>query len=119
MSNKAKSNSLRLLLTALLLVFGTGTTAFGSTPFDVNGGGQEGLAETIHSLQVVAGLDPATVPYTFTNAIGMTFKLLPAGDFMMGSLSTEPGSEDDEQPQHQVTLSKSFYMQTTEVTRDQ
>ena len=57
---------------------------------------------------------------TFTNSIGMTFNLLPAGTFSMGSPDDEPGGPyADEQPQHQVTLTNAFYMQTTEVTQSQ
>jgi formylglycine-generating enzyme required for sulfatase activity len=48
----------------------------------------------------------------------MTFNNIPAGTFLMGSPETEPGREDDE-TQHMVTISKSFYMQTTEVTQGQ
>ncbi|HIL99015.1 MAG TPA: formylglycine-generating enzyme family protein [Pseudomonadales bacterium] len=48
----------------------------------------------------------------------MTFKLIPAGTFMMGSPETETDSEVDED-QHQVTITKAFYMQTTEVTQGQ
>jgi sulfatase modifying factor 1 len=48
----------------------------------------------------------------------MTFKGIPAGTFTMGSPESEAGREDDES-QHQVTISKPFYMQTTEVTRGQ
>ena len=51
-------------------------------------------------------------PSTYTNSLGQTFVLLPAGTFTMGSPSDEPGRESDE-TQHQVTLTKSFYMQTT------
>ena len=54
----------------------------------------------------------------FTNSLGMEFVLIPAGTFMMGSLSSEKGRESDEK-QHRVTLTKSFYMQTTEVTHGQ
>jgi len=54
----------------------------------------------------------------FTNSLGMSFKLIPAGTFMMGSPTSEWGRNTDE-TQHQVTLSKSFYMQTTEVTQGQ
>ncbi len=46
------------------------------------------------------------------------FVLIPAGRFMMGSPSGEPGRFNNE-AQHQVTISKSFYMQTTEVTQGQ
>ena len=53
---------------------------------------------------------------TYTNSIGMTFNLLPAGTFTMGSPATEPGGPYINETEHQVTLSKAFYMQTTEVT---
>lgn len=55
---------------------------------------------------------------SYTNSIGMTFNLIPAGTFIMGSPANEPGRDPDE-TQHQVTLSKPFYMQTTEVTNKQ
>jgi formylglycine-generating enzyme required for sulfatase activity len=55
---------------------------------------------------------------SFTNSIGMTFNLIPAGTFMMGSPEDEPGREVNE-IQHQVTLYKPFYMQVTEVTQQQ
>jgi formylglycine-generating enzyme len=53
-----------------------------------------------------------------TNTIGMSLKLIPAGTFMMGSPETEKDREDDE-TQHKVTISKAFYIQTTEVTQGQ
>jgi formylglycine-generating enzyme required for sulfatase activity len=61
---------------------------------------------------------------SFTNSIGMTFSLIPAGTFTMGSPDgsgsepAEPGRYPSE-TQHEVTLSKSYYMQTTEVTNKQ
>ncbi len=53
-----------------------------------------------------------------TNSIGMTFVLIPAGTFQMGSPAGEAGRDDDER-QHQVTISRPFYLQTTEVTQGQ
>ena len=44
-----------------------------------------------------------------TNTIGMKLKEIPAGTFLLGSPET----------QHPVTISKAFYMQTTEVTQGQ
>jgi formylglycine-generating enzyme required for sulfatase activity len=52
----------------------------------------------------------------FVNSSGMTFNLIPAGNFTMGSPSDEPGHSADE-IQHDVTLTQAFYMQTTEVTQ--
>jgi formylglycine-generating enzyme required for sulfatase activity len=50
---------------------------------------------------------------------GMKFIKIPAGTFMMGSPDTESGRWDDEGPQHQVTISKGFELQATEVTQGQ
>ncbi|WP_446010640.1 formylglycine-generating enzyme family protein [Candidatus Electrothrix sp.] len=55
---------------------------------------------------------------SYTNTIGMTFNLIPSGTFTMGSPDGEPG-RDSTETQHQVTLTESFYMQTTEVTQKQ
>ena len=57
---------------------------------------------------------------TYSNSIGMTFNLISAGSFTMGSPDTEPaGPWPHEQPEHQVALTKAFWMQTTEVTQGQ
>lgn len=61
----------------------------------------------------------SSTPSTYTNRLGMTFILLPAGTFTMGSPSSEPGQYRDEGPQHQVTLTQPFYIQQTEVTQAQ
>ncbi len=47
------------------------------------------------------------------------FVKIPAGTFMMGSPTTESGRDSDEGPQHQVTISKGFELQATEVTQGQ
>ena len=46
---------------------------------------------------------------------GMRFVRIPAGSFQMGSNN----GNDDEKPIHSVTLTKPFYLQTTEVTQGQ
>ena len=56
---------------------------------------------------------------TFKNSLGQVFKLIPAGTFTMGSPSDELGRIDCEGPQHQVRLTRPYYMQTTEVTQAQ
>ncbi len=64
---------------------------------------------------------------SITNSIGMAFKLIPSGTFMMGSPDgtdgkngtvDEPGRSPGE-TLHPVTLTQDFYMQTTEVTQAQ
>ncbi len=45
--------------------------------------------------------------------------LIPAGSFTMGSPDSEQDRYSDEGPQHQVTISKSFYMGKYEVTQAQ
>jgi formylglycine-generating enzyme required for sulfatase activity len=61
---------------------------------------------------------PAPAIESITNTLDMTFNKIPAGTFLMGSPENEEGREDDEH-QHKVTISKAFYMQTTEVTQGQ
>lgn len=53
-----------------------------------------------------------------TNSIGMKFALIPAGSFTMGSPESEAGRSSNE-TQHFVTITRPFYMQTTEVTQGQ
>lgn len=50
-----------------------------------------------------------------SNSLGMEFVLIPPGRFLMGSPADEP-YRDKREIQHRVTISKPFYMQTTEVT---
>jgi formylglycine-generating enzyme required for sulfatase activity len=52
------------------------------------------------------------------NSIGMKFVRIPPDTFMIGSPPKEPGHTFNEK-QHLVTLSKEFYIQTTEVTQSQ
>ncbi|MFM8323797.1 MAG: formylglycine-generating enzyme family protein [Pirellulaceae bacterium] len=62
-------------------------------------------------------------PNTITNSIGMKLVLIPKGTFMMGSPKTELGDAgkhiEDESPQHEVRISRDFYMGQTEVTQGQ
>ena len=69
------------------------------------------LLIAVSSMTIAAGKE-------FTNSIGMKFVLIPAGTFTMGSPSNEPSRRSNE-TQHQVTISKPFHMQTTEVTQGQ
>ena len=53
-----------------------------------------------------------------TNSIGMKLRLIPAGEFMMGSPTTESDRIDTE-TQHRVSITKPFYLGVTEVTQEQ
>ena len=72
----------------------------------------------------------ASPPKEITNSISMTLKLIPAGDFDMGTSPEEmrailhvPDADrglcSDEQPRHHVRITRPFYIGTTEVTRGQ
>jgi len=80
--------------------------------------------ETEHKVE--DDLKREEVPKTYANSIGMEFVLIQAGSFMMGSkLSPEEvakkygGEAKCTHLQHEVTISKPFYLQTTEVTQGQ
>ena len=71
----------------------------------------------------VMGCDDSTPSELPTEAAaeqpgGMTFKEIPAGTFVMGSPENEKDRKEIEH-QHKVTITKAFYMQTTEVTQGQ
>lgn len=51
----------------------------------------------------------------WTNSVGMTFARIPSGEFAMGSNA----GDSHETPVHSVTISRSFYLATTEVTQAQ
>jgi len=68
--------------------------------------------------RLLAQVKWSNVELIFTNSIGMNFVLIPCGTFVIGSPLDELGRGDDER-QHEVTLSKGLYMQTTEVTQGQ
>ena len=55
-----------------------------------------------------------------TNSIGMEFNYIPAGTFLMGTPPNDAGIDVwNEKPQHQVTITKAFYMGIHEVTQGQ
>ena len=58
------------------------------------------------------------VPVETTNAIGMSFRLIPAAEFLMGSPFTGQVTGYNETP-HMVTLTKPFAMGVHEVTQSQ
>ncbi len=67
----------------------------------------------------VAEISPEIPVEFFTiDDLAMQFNRIPAGTFMMGTPTDEIGRDDDE-ILHEVTFSKDFYMQATEVTQGQ
>jgi formylglycine-generating enzyme required for sulfatase activity len=69
-------------------------------------------------LLLMQGLYAADPSPTIENSLGMKLVLIPAGSFVMGSPFEEAGRQEDESP-HQVTLTASFYLSSTEVTQAQ
>lgn len=68
----------------------------------------------------VENKDPETIGVEiFTNDLGMTFVAISPGRYLMGSPSHELGRLSIFEKQHEVTIEKQFYMQTTEVTQRQ
>lgn len=81
----------------------------------------DGFGIVVLILFIVLGIAPDGVfaaEKKIKNSLGMEFVLIPAGTFIMGSPTNEARRYKSED-QHQVTITKSFYMQTTEVTLSQ
>ncbi len=52
-------------------------------------------------------------------SVPFTLRWIPPGSFLMGSPEGEPGRDEDEGPQHEVRISKGFWMGETPVTQAQ
>ncbi len=63
-------------------------------------------------------LKSASLPSVVKNRFGMEFRLIKAGEFLMGSPASEKDRSSEEE-QHRVRISRNFYMQTTDVTQGQ
>ena len=70
--------------------------------------------ETAEFLQV-----PVTEILELGNGVTMEFVLIPAGEFMMGSLESEAERKVDEGPRHLVRISRPLYLGKCEVTQAQ
>lgn len=58
-------------------------------------------------------------PTEYTNSIGMEFMLIPAGEFNMGSPSSEQGRANNEGPLHTINIENAYYLGKYEVTQKQ
>ena len=120
----------RLLgLVMVMGMVGCGGEDSATTQPDASATSLSDAATTQADESVIPLPDAATVKQTLTpaqlavgdpieNSVGMVLVPIPAGEFLMGSLETEPGRQDDE-VQHQVTLTKPFLLGVHEVTQGQ
>jgi len=88
-----------------------------SPEYDVNKDGRVDIGDLADTIDASLNLTPVWDGKTTVN--GVTFKMIPVkhGTFTMGSPSTETGSGTNERPQHEVTLTKEYYIGETPVTQ--
>jgi formylglycine-generating enzyme required for sulfatase activity len=121
MTQHAETSAIFLFLLSLFFVIGSSGVVIGQTEPRAN--------EKTESVEETKSISP---PDTLTNSIGMKLKLIPPGEFLMGSpesaeqLSKAFGPSGvpplifkSELPQHKVRITKSFYLGVYEVTRGQ
>jgi len=84
-----------------------------------NGNGEAPTPIPVTSTPTPSTPSPTPIPKNITNSIDMEFVPIPAGEFDMGSPSSEVGRNDNEGPVHHVTISEDFYMGKYEVTQEQ
>ena len=96
--------------------------AFGSsqTSFDLDGNGSVDFPDFIlFAEQFGEGAPEEDVTVTLPGGAKLEMVWIQPGRFLMGSPDSESGRHDDEGPQHQVTITKGFYLGKYEVTRAQ
>ena len=84
--------------------------------YDVNGDGKV----NIHDVTDLVDETLSPAPWDgIVEIAGASFKMIPvkAGKFTMGSPNTETGSGTNERPQHEVTLTKDYWIGETVVTQ--
>jgi len=107
----------RLLLVAFLLV--CATTGCAEQPGPV---AEKPKTAAVNSGTVVSKPDVTEEPGLSdetTNSIGMKLKLIPAGEFLMGSPESDDMAQDRDKPQHKVRITQAFYLGVHEVTQQQ
>lgn len=89
--------------------------------YTITWGAVDGYITPGGDTQTLAADGTITFTGIYVEGTGPTegFTLIPAGTFTMGAPSDEPGTQSDERPQHNVTLTHSFYLHVTEITNQQ
>jgi len=75
------------------------------------------LAGRLYVSKTTANSSSANAAGTFVNSVNIKFVRIEAGSFLMGQ--KDDGSDWDERPVHKVTITRPFWMASTEVTNAQ
>jgi len=86
---------------------------FAQWPFDA----QEARRRQRMTGQVMELAERRTI--SLDGGASMELVLIPAGEFMMGADSAQPGGAADSLPQHRVRIVDPFYVSATEITNEQ
>ena len=114
----------RLTRAAAIIAVGTGTVWAANSLWwseDVPAAaGIDRVEESVPSPSVELASAPIPIhTISLGDGLDMEFVDIPAGSFRMGASPDDDLADADEQPPHEVTISKSFAMSTTEVTVEQ
>ncbi|MCY2926528.1 MAG: formylglycine-generating enzyme family protein [Planctomycetota bacterium] len=77
------------------------------------------LAKVIEAQNKAATAAPKSITLDLGKGVTMNLALIPAGKFLMGSSQTDEDRRVYEMPQHEVTISRPFYIGVFEVTQAQ
>jgi formylglycine-generating enzyme required for sulfatase activity len=92
--------------------------AFAKLPAPSEKASDSGPASAVPHVHLAARVDrPPPREGEIVNSIGMRLALIPAGKFLMGSPQGE--GSDDERPQHEVEITRAFYLGIHQVTQVQ
>ncbi len=77
------------------------------------------LAEKLEALLKPPVVKPPEPPKEVVNSIGMKLKLVPAGEFLMGSPDSDEDALEHEAPPHRVRITQPIYLGIYQATRGQ
>ncbi len=105
-------------------VISAGELAAGQTPVQVRGTAPKTVAKTPASpkspVPSVPGPSHLGAPVVTTSCVGkICLKLIPPGEFWMGSPDGDAEASEDEKPRHKVQISQAFYLGEAPVTQAQ